>query len=145
MDFEKEVNIKLSSTIRPTEGEGESYELWLQGTFIQKSKKMYLRYEEVLDGKNIRTTVRMNDEKALILRSGGVNMRLPFSSEQNENGHYETQFGTLPVLTKTHQLTHEHSEHTLIKGTFNVNYDLIIGGQSVGEYKLEIQYSEGKA
>ncbi len=62
---------------------------------------MYLRYEEVLDGKSIRTTVRMNDDKALILRSGGVNMRLPFNVQMKENGHYDTEVGTLPIITKT--------------------------------------------
>ncbi|CAM5192494.1 putative beta-barrel protein YwiB OS=Ureibacillus acetophenoni OX=614649 GN=SAMN05877842_10123 PE=4 SV=1 [Ureibacillus acetophenoni] len=143
-DVEKNVKVKLQSTITPTDGESESYELWLQGSFIQKSDKMYLRYEEVLDGNSIRTTVRMNNDKALILRSGGVNMRLPFNVQVQENGHYETQFGNLPINTKTNRLIHEHNDQT-IQGTFNVNYDLIISGQVVGKYNLEIQYSEGKA
>lgn len=141
-NVEKDVKIKLQSTITPEGGESESYELWLQGSFIQKADKMYLRYEEVLDGKNIRSTVRMNDDNALILRSGGVNMRLPFNLQMLENGHYDTQFGLLPILTKTHQLTHEHHEESILKGTFHVNYDLIISGETVGEYNLEIQYSE---
>jgi len=143
-DVEKNVKVKLQSTITPTDGESESYELWLQGSFIQKSDKMYLRYEEVLDGNSIRTTVRMNNDKALILRSGGVNMRLPFNVQVQENGHYETQFGNLPINTKTNRLIHVHNDQT-IQGTFNVNYDLIISGQVVGKYNLEIQYSEGKA
>ncbi|BDH60568.1 hypothetical protein MTP04_06980 [Lysinibacillus sp. PLM2] len=145
LDIEKNVKIKLNSTIRPTEGDHESYELWLQGSFIRKSNKMYLRYEEVLDGKTIRTTVKMNDHNALILRSGGVKMRLPFNLQEKQNGHYDTEYGTLPLLTKTHRLTHVHNDNNSIEGNFNVQYDLIIGGQSVGEYQLEIQYSEGKA
>lgn len=145
IDVEKHVKIKLQSTITPTDGESESYELWLQGSFIQKTDKMYLRYVEELDGKSIRTTVRMNGDNALILRSGGVNMRLPFNLQIKENGHYESPHGTLPLTTKTHQLTHKHNEETSIAGSFHVNYDLIIGEQSVGEYQLEIHYSEGKA
>ncbi|HWL22858.1 MAG TPA: DUF1934 domain-containing protein [Ureibacillus sp.] len=145
MNVEKQVKIKLISSIIPTDGEAESYELWLQGSFIQKTDKMYLRYEEVLDGKSIRTTVRMNGDHALILRNGGVNMRLPFNMQTIENGHYETQFGTLPITTKTNQLTHQHNEEASVTGRFQINYDLIIGGQAVGEYNLDIQYSEGKA
>lgn len=145
IDVEKQVKIKLQSTITPTEGESESYELWLQGSFIQKKDKMYLRYVEELDGKSIRTTVRLNEDKASILRSGGVNMRLPFNLEIKENGHYESPYGNLPLLTKTHQLNHDHNDETSIEGSFHVNYDLIIGGQSVGEYQLEIHYSEGQA
>lgn len=139
---QKKVKIKLNSTIHPIDGELESYELWLQGSLIQKSGKTFLRYEEVLDEKTIQTTVKMDKENALILRSGGVKMRLPFSSIQDEHGHYDTQFGALPIVTKTHQLSHEHHESDLFNGQFNVNYDLIIGGQSVGNYKLEINYSE---
>ncbi|SOC34687.1 DUF1934 domain-containing protein [Ureibacillus acetophenoni] len=145
IDVEKQVKIKLQSTITPTEGESESYELWLQGSFIQKRDKMYLRYVEELDGKSIRTTVRLNEDKASILRSGGVNMRLPFNLEIKENGHYESPYGMLPLLTKTHQLNHAHNDETSIEGSFYVNYDLIIGGQAVGEYQLEIHYSEGQA
>lgn len=141
-NVEKQVKIKLKSTIVPEGGESESYELWLQGSFIQKTDKMYLRYEEVLDGQRIRTTVRMNTENALILRSGGVNMRLPLNLDQQENGHYETQYGTLPILTNTKSLTHKNNEDS-IKGRFHVTYDLMVGGQAVGEYNLEIQYSEG--
>src|SRR4051812_43484707 len=95
---EKNVKIKLISTILPTGGESESYELWLQGSFIQKTDNLYLRYEEVLDGKSIRTTVRMNLDKALILRSGGVTMRLPFNLQMQENGHYDTELGALPIV-----------------------------------------------
>lgn len=139
---ERNVNIKLNSTILPTDGETENYEMWLNGSFIQKSGKTYLRYEEVLDEKTIRTTVKMDNNQALILRSGEVKMRLPFNTVQNELGHYDTLYGSLPVITKTHQLSHEHNEEGLIKGYFNVQYDLIISDQSVGKYTLEIQYSE---
>lgn len=141
---ETEVKIKLNSTILPTDGESEHYEMWLSGTFIKKSGKTYLRYVEELEEKKIRTTVKMDDKQALILRSGGVKMRLPFNANQDERGHYDTQFGTLPIITRTHRLVHDYHEESLISGTFNVQYDLIISGQSVGTYTLEIQYSEGQ-
>lgn len=143
-EVERNVKIKLNSTILPADGESESYELWLSGTYIEKSGKTYLRYEEALDENTIRTTVKMDNENALILRSGGVKMRLPFNTLQKEGGHYETQYGTLPIVTQTHQLTHEHNEQSVINGKFHVQYDLIISGQSVGKYTLEIQYSEGQ-
>lgn len=141
---ETNVKIKLNSTISPIDGEVESYEMWLSGSIIKKSGKMYLRYVEELDEKQIRTTVMMDSDQALIVRSGGVKMRLPFNPVQEERGHYDSQFGMLPIVTKTHHLVHENNEETIISGTFNVQYDLIINGQSVGKYTLEIQYSEGQ-
>lgn len=143
-NVEKSVKIKVISTIRPTDGETQTYELWLQGSFIKKSDKMYLRYEEIMEDQAIRTTVKMSNENALILRSGAINMRLPFSTTGKQTGHYDTIYGTLPLQTKTYHLGFEHNEEN-ISGTFNVQYDLIISGQSVGEYTLEIQYMEGQA
>ncbi|MFC5557508.1 DUF1934 domain-containing protein [Ureibacillus thermophilus] len=145
MSVEKNVKIKVISTIRPIEGEEETYELWLQGVWLKKNEKMYLRYEEFLEDQRIRTTVKMNNDNALILRSGAVKMRLPFSLESKQNGHYDTIYGTLPLQTKTHRLGFEHTEENNISGRFNVQYDLIVSGQSVGHYTLEIQYTEGQA
>lgn len=143
--FEKNVKIKLTSTIRPTDGETENYEMWLNGSFIEKSGKAYLRYTEVHEDQTVKTTVKLGSEQALILRNGAVNMRLPFSRDHIENGHYETQMGTLPINTNTHSLIHEeNSELNVISGKFKVQYDLIISGQPVGKYTLEIQYSEGQ-
>ncbi|MDN4492071.1 DUF1934 domain-containing protein [Ureibacillus aquaedulcis] len=139
---ETKVKIKLNSTISPIDGEKENYEMWLDGTLVKKSGKTYLRYVEQLDEKEIRTTVKMGNEQALILRGGGVKMRLPFNNIQEEIGEYDTQFGSLPIITKTKHLSHIHNEDSSMSGKFNVQYDLIISGQSVGKYTLEIHYSE---
>ncbi|WP_431029038.1 DUF1934 domain-containing protein [Lysinibacillus sp. LZ02] len=138
-DVGTEVKIKLVSSILPTEGELETYEMWLQGTFIEKAGTHYLRYEEVQDDKNIRTTVKLTDEQALIMRKGGVNMRLPLNTKQKEQGHYDSPYGTIPLVTKTHQLSYERREAS---GEFKTQYDLILGGTSVGNYTLQIYYTE---
>ena len=136
------VKIKLFSTILPTEGEKEAYEMWLQGSFIEKAGKGYLRYEEVQEDTTIRTTIKFDDNRAIILRGGGVNMRLALNLEMRENGHYDSPYGSLPLLTKTHELTMELDKISKVSGRFNTQYDLIIGGNSVGKYTLEIHYSE---
>ncbi|MEK4228306.1 DUF1934 domain-containing protein [Solibacillus sp. FSL H8-0538] len=137
-----EVKIKLVSSIIPTEGELETYEMWLQGTFVEKTGKPYLRYEEVQEDKTIRTTVKLTNDQALIMRSGGVNMRLPLNTTQREQGSYESPYGSLPIETKTHQLAVELEQGSNVSGRFITQYDLIIGGTSVGNYTLEIHYSE---
>lgn len=139
---ETKVKVKLNSTILPIDGEKENYEMWLDGTLVNKSGKTYLRYVEQLEEKEVRTTVKMGNEQALILRGGGVKMRLPFNIIQEEIGEYDTQFGSLPILTKTKHLSYIQNEDSSVNGKFNVQYDLIINGQSVGKYTLEIQYAE---
>lgn len=138
-DVGTEVKIKLISSIIPTDGELETYEMWLQGTFIEKSGTQYLRYEEVQEDQTIRTTVKLTDHQSFIMRSGGVNMRLPLNTMQKERGRYESMYGTIPLVTKTHQLSYERQKTS---GQFKTQYDLIIGGSSVGNYTLEINYTE---
>lgn len=138
---ETKIKIKLNSTILPIDGEKETYEMWLDGSLVKNSGKTYLRYVEQLEDKEIRTTVKVGNEQAFILRGGGVKMRLPFNVIQEEIGEYETQFGSLPIITKTQHLSYDFEEESM-SGNFNVQYDLVISGQSVGKYRLEIQYSE---
>ena len=139
---ETKVKIKLNSTILPIDGEKENYEMWLDGSLVKKSGKSYLRYVEQLEEKEIRTTVKMGNDQALILRGGGVKMRLPFNVIQDEIGEYDTQYGSLPIVTKTRHLSYDFNEEKSMSGKFYVQYDLVISGQSVGKYTLEIHYSE---
>lgn len=139
---ETKVKIKLNSTILPIDGEKENYEMWLDGSLVKKSGKSYLRYVEQLEEKEIRTTVKMGNDQALILRGGGVKMRLPFNVIQDEIGEYDTQYGSLPIVTKTLHLSYDFNEEKSMNGKFYVQYDLVISGQSVGKYTLEIHYSE---
>ena len=138
----KTVKIKLVSSIIPTEGELEKYEMWLEGSCVEKSGSHYLRYEEVQEELTVQTTIKLNPQRSFIKRSGGVNMRLPLNPGVRENGHYESPFGSLPLITDTHQLTIEGMEAENLSGRFLTQYDLIIGGNSVGKYSLEIQYTE---
>lgn len=138
----KTVKIKLVSSIIPTEGELEKYEMWLEGSCVDKGGSHYLRYEEVQEDLQIQTTIKLNKERSFIMRSGGVNMRLPLNPGTRENGHYESPFGSLPIITDTHQLAMEVMASDKVSGRFLTQYDLIIGGNSVGKYTLEIQFTE---
>lgn len=138
----KTVKIKLVSSIIPTEGELEQYEMWLEGSCIEKGNSHYLRYEEVQEDMQIQTTIKLNESNSFIMRKGGVNMRLPLNPDLRENGHYESQFGSLPLVTDTHQLAIEVVQSEKVSWQFKTQYDLIISGNSVGHYKLDIEFTE---
>ena len=138
----KTVKIKLVSSIILTEGELEKYEMWLEGNCIEKGGSHYLRYEEVQEELTVQTTIKLKPQRSFIKRSGGVNMRLPLNPGVREDGHYESPFGSLPLMTDTHQLALEVTEAEKLSGRFLTQYDLIIGGNSVGKYSLEIQFTE---
>lgn len=138
----KTVKIKLVSSIIPTGGELEKYEMWLEGNCVEKGNNHYLRYEEVQEDLQIQTTIKLNEANSFIMRRGAVNMRLPLNPDLRENGHYESPFGSLPLVTDTHQLAIEVVQSEKVSGQFKTHYDLIIGGNSVGHYKLDIEFTE---
>ncbi len=100
-EVRSQVNIKLISTIRPIDGESESYEMWLTGQLLEKAGSIYLKYEEVQEDKTIRTTMKLGNEQALIMRTGAVKMRLPLNIIEQQIGHYESEFGSMPLVIHT--------------------------------------------
>ncbi|MGE7942993.1 DUF1934 domain-containing protein [Lysinibacillus xylanilyticus] len=134
-----QVNIKLISTIRPIDGESESYEMLLTGQLLEKAGSMYLKYEEVQEDKTIRTTMKLGNEQALIMRAGAVKMRLPLNIIEQQTGHYESELGSMPLVIDTKKMTFTKQA---ISGDFHVQYDLLMGGQSVGNYTLDITFTE---
>lgn len=135
----KQVKVKLKTTIRQPNEEPEIYELWATGTLIEKRGNSYLKYEEMQDDNKINTTVKMGATEALVLRSGGVNMRLPFLENAEQTGSYESEYGVLMVSTMTQKIAFEQNKDD---GYFVVQYDLNVSGQPVGEYTLEFHYTE---
>lgn len=138
-EVRSQVNIKLISTIRPSDGESESYEMWLKGQLLEKAGSLYLKYDEVQEDKIIRTTMKLGREKALIMRAGAVSMRLPLNIIEQQKGHYESEFGSMPLVIDTKKMTFTKQA---ISGDFHVQYDLLMGGQSVGNYTLDITFTE---
>jgi len=138
--MKSQVKVKMKTTIRQPNEEPEIYELWSTGSLIMKGENAYLKYEEVQEDKSIKTTVKMGTNEALVLRSGGLNMRLPFLLNAKQNGSYESDFGILMVTTSTQHMAYEKNEHD---GRFVVQYDLNVSGEPVGEYTLEFYYTEG--
>lgn len=136
-----DVKIKLVSSIIPTEGERETYEMWLTGSLIDKNGSAYLRYEEVQEDQHIKTTIKLTEQKSFIMRRGAVDMNMPLNTMMNDRGHYKSPYGELPIMTKTHELAVEREGNT---GTFKTQYDLIIGGNAVGNYTLDITFTEGQ-
>lgn len=135
--LQKIVNIRLLSTIRHPNVQEEAIDLETKGTLTLKGSQSYLVYEETHDEKNIRTTVKLGGKSALVLRSGGVKMRLPFEREQLQTGSYDTPYGTLMITTNTKQLHFED-------GHFQVEYELIINDEVAGTYTLELFYTEAE-
>jgi uncharacterized beta-barrel protein YwiB (DUF1934 family) len=135
--LQKTVNIRLVSTIRHPNVQEETINIEIKGTLTLKGKQYYLVYEEMQDQQITRTTVKLGGQTALILRSGGVKMRLPFERGELQTGSYDTQYGTIIITTNTKHL-HFGDGH------FQVEYELIINEEVAGTYTLELIYTEAE-
>jgi len=135
--LQKTVNIRLISTIRHPDIQEETINLETTGTLTLKGSQYYLVYEEMQDEKAVRTTVKLSGESALILRSGGVKMRLPFERGELQTGSYDTPYGILKITTNT---KHLHFDD----GHFQVEYELIVNEEVAGTYTLELIYTEAE-
>lgn len=132
------VTIKLTTKIRQPDVEEQVLEMWSEGTKTVKNNRIYLQYEEQLEELNIRTTVKISDDEAVIMRSGGLQMRLPFLLHKEQTGNLTNEQGSFMLTTKAHELSASDTR-------FNVRYDLAMGSSHVGEYEMEIQFTEGKS
>ena len=72
------VNVRLLTVIRHPDVAEETFDLQTTGVLTLKGEQPYLVYEEMQDDKTVRTTVKLSSESSMIMRSGGVKMRLPF-------------------------------------------------------------------
>ncbi len=142
-DFNSEstpVKIHLKTTITVGE-ESDAFELVSFGRYYEKGDAFFLKYDEVQEEGTIHTIVKVTDTQALILRSGAVKMRMVFNEEEEMNGSYESELGTLLLTTKTKKLSHTKNL-SRTEGDFNLSYELIMQGSPVGDYEMSINFKE---
>lgn len=136
------IYISLHSSIQHPGQEKESYKLQTIGSYVNRNGSVYLRYKEEQEGELIQSTIKVGKEEALIMRSGAVQMRLPFSIHQVRLGEYHYEQMTLPLQVKTKSLSFiQQSEKN---GQFHVAYELHAEDSLLGIYELSITYSEGQ-
>lgn len=134
--MKKMVKIKLTTIIRQPDVEEQKMEMWSEGTMTIKNGRRYLQYDERQEELDIRTTVKLGESDAMVMRSGGLQMRLPFLLHKEQTGNLTNEHGSFMLTTKAHEL--------LVSDTrFKVRYDLAMGAAHVGEYVMEIQFTEG--
>lgn len=132
-----EVKITVRTTIFQGD-EQDSFELTTFGRLNKKGNSFYLRYEEILEVGNIKTTVKFSENEAVILRSGAINMRLAFERSRQMKGHYETPYGMMDTLTDTKKLDHQQTNEN--EGKLDLIYDFMIQEDHAGTYHMEITY-----
>lgn len=138
---EETVHIQLHSSIQHPGQEKETHNIQAIGRYTEKKDSAYLQYEEEQEGQKIQTIVKLGEQEALIMRSGAVKMRLPFSIEGDRLGEYRNEQVTFKLQVKTNGLSFRQEKGR--NGKFSVMYELHAEGSLLGTYELSITYSEG--
>ncbi|WP_179860937.1 DUF1934 domain-containing protein [Bhargavaea cecembensis] len=137
----KAVAIRLISTITQPGEHPARHIVKADGRLTEKGGRLWLRFEEREEGREVRTTVRMGHDEALILRNGDVTMRLPLVPGEEREGTYGFGNMGLPLIVRTELMDFRPGE----EGRFTAVYHLIAGEEKIGTYKVEFTYSEGKS
>ncbi|MDN4606047.1 DUF1934 domain-containing protein [Sporosarcina highlanderae] len=130
------VDVLLQSSIRHDGQTTDNHELTASGVLIEKAGKTYLQFEEKLNGQQVRTTVKLDEPDALIMRTGAVQMRLPFTACEIRPGTYGAGPATFDLLVKTTKLE-------VTENRFTAHYELHTEDALLGIHEMTIYYTEG--
>ena len=139
MENKQEIHLEISSTMKDTHGEEQTTKQSLTGQLIEKGSTIYLRYEEELEetGK-VQNTIKIEEHKVTVLRTGSVRMNHTYYMGMTSQGMYHSPFGPMAMETNTLAIQF-HRENN--RGSFSLQYDLILNEQEVGQFTLEVTFS----
>ena len=118
-----------------THTEGETTELTVIGSVVQKEDTFYFRYVEQSPEGEIQNTVKFNGQKVIVIRSGARDMRLFFTAEKHTFGSMNIGAETIPLHAYTQQIL--YNETPMEKQLIFV-YDLFISADLIGRFEITL-------
>ena len=137
----KPVKIRIISSVKDENGRQQPSEQICFGRMAEKNGTNYVFYEEseVTGLEGTKTTIKWNDERIIILRSGTLDHRQEFCQGLVEKSLYQTPYLKIPLETATKYLYTGFR-----KGIWNleIEYSLSHSGQPYGDMKILIEIEE---
>ena len=137
----KPVKIRIVSAVQDENGKQQPSEQICFGRMAEKNGTNYVFYEEseVTGLEGTKTTIKWNDERIIILRSGTLDHRQEFCQGLVDKSLYQTPYLKIPLETATKYLYTGFR-----KGVWNleIEYSLSHSGQPYGDMKILIEIEE---
>ncbi len=111
------------------------------GQYYIKGSHTYLVFVEPHDLGEVKTVVKIKNEEVLILRSDAVTMRQLFRKGEATQGTYQSQIGTMGMLTNTNNIEYIFYKNSH-KGKLFLTYTLALQGEQSGRYSITITFKE---
>ena len=137
----KPVKIRIISSVKDENGRQQPSEQICFGRMAEKNGTNYVFYEEseVTGLEGTKTTIKWNDDRIIILRSGTLDHRQEFCQGLVDKSLYQTPYLKIPLETATKYLYTGFR-----KGVWNleIEYSLSHSGQPYGDMKILIEIEE---
>jgi len=133
----KKAVISIVSKQSDSEEDGDAIEVVTPGEFYKKDNCYYAVYEETeISGmKGTTTTLKIDEEKFTLIRTGTTNTEMNFKKHQRDLTLYSTPHGALDLTVDTKQLKMNVDNNG---GEVFIDYDMIIGNQQSLSTTLKI-------
>jgi len=140
---ENNVTVSILSVQSLPDGEEERLEQERPGYLRRTEKGWVLSYQEAPDSGlgDTRTTLRLEEDRAALLRTGETASRLAFRAGEEDTSLYETPYGKLSMTVRTERLLVELDDHG---GRVEIDYQMELGGAPAGSFRLRVTVREGE-
>lgn len=139
--MKKDVWLSISTTQRFEGCDIDKVDLVTAAKLYQRRGKYYIVYDEseLTGWEGSRTTVRLSDREASVIRTGSCPSELLFAENERHVGLYQTPFGAMTISTHTTNLRSTVGMHG---GHLVIDYTLEVDNSMVGEHHLEMIVAE---
>lgn len=135
------VKIRILSTTSEAGSEAQSTEQKYRGQMTERGGKYYVMYSEDeqsgLD--NTKTTLKWDDERVIVMRSGSVDHRQEFCRGYVDKSVYHTPYMKIPLTTET---TYLYTYFRDGSWHLEIEYTLYHDDKPYGEMKILIEIEE---
>ncbi|MGX7419819.1 DUF1934 domain-containing protein [Carnobacterium gallinarum] len=142
MDLKAGTDVKIHLTTQVSQyGTPEQHVFDVMGQMVQMGSGLYLRYIEIEEGQEIPVTIKVEADGTLtLIRAGATRTRLRFGMGERYVTNYTTPQGVIALETVTHKMQVSLKEKPF-SGEIDINYDLYLGEEKLGEYKLQLLFT----
>jgi len=144
MNYKQKVWIQLES-----EQDHEAFSQQMLGEWYLKDKAFYIKYEEQTDAGEIRHLLRYEPPELKVTRRGAVDAEQVYRVHERRSGLYSSQMINLETAAHTYQLVIKDAMDHIVLGLptklpFSLiwDYELYVGEQSTGRFKLRLLLKE---
>lgn len=129
------VNINIVTTQYNEIGETNKIELNIDGDLYEKSGHKYIIYKQIEDNKEIKTSLKIENDKVTISRFGALDSILTFKEGKVDKSVYRTNEGVFHIENTTNSLYIKDEEQI----TVNIDYDIEIMNMFKGRNLIDIE------